>query len=536
MSPDNSSNHENMNVIVMSEAGKPIFSRFGSEAEVARICGLIQALRTSVNSKNTFQLGEIQSLTAGSCSIAFMTVQSVSLVAISTAGPGEQQDFIQAYLRLQLEYVYAQLISSFTSQVQTAFDRNPSLDLQSQMTSCAPLMRAILEDSSSRNPGPFLIGGVQVLYPLSSATRHRVSKILQSLYSSTPNTAFAVVLAGDQLLSLVQPSYRNHQIRASDLHLLMTVAIQQPDLYQAINPPELWIPVCLPRLNSSGYFYAYISCLHAPTKLTLILISPMGSTDQFQQFRSTSIRIREEMGIPLVDGSIITIDGSIPGKSVGETRSNSDLEWSREEAPETEDHDSNSDDDYVQISADGESMTMTPIKANFQAKSLLSEIHSLESRQSDMLSEILDSVFADELHINHFVFRVDVPVKNCSKQHIKQAHGNLTQCIIYPPTHDTSLNSDEKLPAQLWSSYQTLGIRLRLGSATIESTMDAFDMILQDKQEENEINQDYNDFPGIGQYCPVMSLLESPPNLHGITFIREGQEVFLAMNGAGFEL
>lgn len=33
-----------------------------------------------------------------------------------------------------------------------------------------------------------------------------------------------------------------------------------------------------------------------------------------------------------------------------------------------------------------------------------------------------------------------------------------------------------------------------------------------------------------------MGLMESPPNVHGVTYIAEEQEIFLAMNGRDFEL
>ena len=43
-------------------------------------------------------------------------------------------------------------------------------------------------------------------------------------------------------------------------------------------------------------------------------------------------------------------------------------------------------------------------------------------------------------------------------------------------------------------------------------------------------------FPGIAKDCPVMGLMDSPPNVHGVTYIAEEKEIFLAMNGRDFEL
>jgi hypothetical protein len=524
-----------INVIVMSEAGKPIFARFGNkEEETVRLCGLIQALRTSISSRNnSLQLGEIQSLRTGLYSVVFMTVESITLLAISKVTSTKKQpnhhEFTEAYLRLQLEYIFAQLIFTFTSQVQDALQRNPSLDLRSQLKD-EQMLRGILDDTCE-NPGPFFVGGVQVLYPIASGTRDHVSKTLQALYTTVSNTAFAALVVGNELLSLVQPSYRNHQLRVSDLHLLMMVATrQQPDLYKLSGAPELWIPVCLPRLNSSGYFYAYISCLHVPTKLVLVLISPMGSTEQFQLFRAASIGIRQQLGLPLAnDPSVVTVRQR-DGADGGDTPKSDVVDGSRSASTSRDDSEyDSSDEDYVQISADGESI---PTVKESNTRSLIDELHSLKSRRSVLLLEIVKDIFqGDETHPYHFVFRADITVKNCSRHHSKQATGTLTQCLVSPDELSC------QMPPQMWRSYQMLSIRLRLGSATIESTMDAFDMISQDKKETgNTRSGEYNEYPGIAQYCPAVSLLESPPNLHGITHILDGSDLFLAMNGPGFEM
>ena len=43
-------------------------------------------------------------------------------------------------------------------------------------------------------------------------------------------------------------------------------------------------------------------------------------------------------------------------------------------------------------------------------------------------------------------------------------------------------------------------------------------------------------FPSIASDCPAMGLAESPPNVHGITYIVDNSEIFFAMNGRDFEL
>jgi hypothetical protein len=42
--------------------------------------------------------------------------------------------------------------------------------------------------------------------------------------------------------------------------------------------------------------------------------------------------------------------------------------------------------------------------------------------------------------------------------------------------------------------------------------------------------------PTIGQFCPVMGLLEAPPNLQGVSYLTRGSCTYLAMSGREFEL
>jgi hypothetical protein len=79
--------------------------------------------------------------------------------------------------------------------------------------------------------------------------------------------------------------------------------------------------------------------------------------------------------------------------------------------------------------------------------------------------------------------------------------------------------------------YQKLQLRMRLGSWTFQSTMNAFDSISSEQaaSEEEHVN-------GIGRYCPASCLVESPPEIRGLTYAIDGSELFLAMNGREFEV
>jgi hypothetical protein len=492
------------NVIVLSEAGKPIFARHEDEG-VARLCGLVQAVRTSVNGNKAFNLGEIQSLRSGKLCIVFMTVESITLVAISRADENGLTE-TETFLRLQLEYVFAQLIFTLTDQVQRVYQQNPGFDLRSMLSSADSALHGVLDESGPNgNAGPFLSSGIQPVFPLSHRVRERTSRVLQSVGGKTENTAFALLIIRDRLVTLVQPSFRPHQLRPSDLHLILNFVSRQP----ALETSELWMPLCLPRFNSSGFLYAYTNCLDPSTKLTLVLISPMNTTDQFQLYRDASASIREGLGIPAQTGSVLKITNS-ESTSKGGIGTKSDVEWQRSSA-------SDIDEEYVNISSDGE-------LSHSEECTLLQELKQLADPTT--VEEIVKECVDDDSVI-HFLFRLDVQVRNCSKRS-GNATGKLTQCISPPvPIPFAGISSKRRL----WTNYQKMAVRLRLGSATVESTMDAFDMISRDETEHKD-----RSFPGIAKHCPAIGLMESPPNVHGVTYILEGNDIFLAMNGRDFEL
>ncbi len=121
---DRSRQDRGPNVLILSAAGKPIFVRHGdgegggmpNEDEWATACGILQGLRGSVLSfgaseRGASSLGDIQSITAGKRLIVFKHTEALMLVSISDRKDGNHNE---AWLRLQLEYVYSQVLFTLT--------------------------------------------------------------------------------------------------------------------------------------------------------------------------------------------------------------------------------------------------------------------------------------------------------------------------------------------------------------------------------------------------------------------------------------
>ena len=480
-------------IIIMSEAGKPIFSSSGDAESLAKACGMLQAIRTSVMDPKA-NLGDIQTLKTNLRTIVFMSVGSLTLVAISSTRTPE------AHLKLQLEYLYSHIIFTMTNRIQDVFAQCPGYQLDIGDSA----FQSILCDISTKSQPNYLTGGAKIIGPFSSRLRESCSKALQTVGSKTPNTVFAILLVGNQILTMIQPSYIPHQLTSSDLRLIVRFVNSQSGLLTS----ELWFPVCLPRFNASGFLHVYTSCLAENEKLSLVLISQLNSMEQFEEFRRASDLIRRALEIPEERGSILRIMERTQSQRDSHF---DDAGWTRNHASLTslgsgsisghgDDVTSEREEIFSEIPVEADCILLKELRKALDEKVMISRMEEYRNYSKAI----------------HFVFRLDVPIRS---------GGKLTQCISAPLPEFPFV--DEVSKQHVWTNYHRLCLRMRLGTCTTEATVDAL---------ENLAPQDHENIAGIGsRCCPAMRLTETPPNVSGISYILDG-ELFLAMNGRDFEL
>ena len=545
------------NVIILSAAGKPIFVRHGSdEDEWASACGLLQGLRANVLSFDDVDssLGEIQSMKAGSMLVVFLNTKALTLVAISDGSQSE------GWLRLQLEYTYAQVIFTLTDQIQSIFEQSPSYDLRTMMgPNVDASLRNLLDQfdpsvcetnisapSYSQGVSTFLTAGIECVFPLPPELRDGTSKLLIDACRGD-NTLFALLVIGTRLVTIVQPSNPSSQLHTSDLHLILTFVGRQAGLLTN----ELWFPVCLPRFDSSGFLYAYTSCLDPlRTGLSIVLISGDNSTEQFKVFHTATDTVRSNLGLPplsTTSRSSMSTSSSMTGDDKKKNTSTVGINWSDEQDDTTD-----SDDDYDSEKGDsilsrisvgkqprpllGErQLSMTDYSLNpprSKSKSVDDEnettqdgpfvtalkIALLPKQQEDIMSQYLELASSAV----HFCFRCDIFVQGNSGT---STEGMLTQCFGPPLSFPFT---DAQSQRKVWEIYQRLSLRLRLGSSSVETCYDALDMFQ---------GHDSSNVGNISNDCPMQSLMESPPNVHGVTYLQEDNEwLYVGLNGKFFEL
>lgn len=265
-------------VFVLSEAGKPIYSRYGNEEALSSTMGVMMALVSFVQSGDNL----IRSIYSEDHKVVFMQQGPLVLVSVSQSRQSEQQ------LRQELQYVYYQIISMLTqASVTRIFERKKNYDLRRLLAGSEKILDGLL-DLVDTDPS-FLLSAVRCL-PLASSLRDSLSQTLQK--AITPNLVFSILIAKSQLLAIVQEKavIEDARLEPADLHLLLNL-IGASSAFQA---GEIWTPICLPLFNPDGYFYAYISYLDPPQCTVCLLLL---STDKEAFYSVAECKRKIEDGV-----------------------------------------------------------------------------------------------------------------------------------------------------------------------------------------------------------------------------------------------
>ncbi|XP_035237951.1 vacuolar fusion protein MON1 homolog B isoform X3 [Anguilla anguilla] len=265
-------------VFVLSEAGKPIYSRYGNEEALSSTMGVMMALVSFVQSGDN----TIRSIYSDEHTVVFMQQGPLVLVSVSCTRQSEQQ------LRDELLYVYNQIVSMLTqASINRIFERKKNYDLRRLLAGSEKILDGLLRLVDS-DPS-FLLSAIHCL-PLASSLRDSLSQILQK--AITPNLVFSILIAKSQLLTIVQEKtvIEDARLEPADLHLLLNL-IGASSAFQA---GEIWTPICLPLFNPDCYFYAYVSYLDPP-ECTVCLLLLSTDKEAFYAVAECKRRIEEGM-------------------------------------------------------------------------------------------------------------------------------------------------------------------------------------------------------------------------------------------------
>lgn len=256
--------------MILSSAGKPIWSRHGDLGLINSSMGVVQTIIS-------FYMGmknPLQGFTAGNARFVVATEGPLYFVAISRLGESDLQ------LRDQLKALYMQILSTLTLPTLTKiFVHRPSSDLSTPLQGTEGLLSS-LADSFTKGSPTSMLGALECLR-IRKSQRHALNNAF--LKARTDKLLYGLIVAGGRLVSVIRP--RRHSLHPSDLQLIFNMLFESGGI--KAGGGENWIPLCLPAFNSSGYLYMYVSFFDEATtdeaeqpapspdeQIAIILISP----------------------------------------------------------------------------------------------------------------------------------------------------------------------------------------------------------------------------------------------------------------------
>ncbi|XP_021762115.1 vacuolar fusion protein MON1 homolog [Chenopodium quinoa] len=234
---------------ILSNSGKPIYSRYGDEHKLAGFSATLQAIISFVENGGD----RVKLVRAGKHQVVFLVKGPIYLVCIScTEEPYES-------LRGQLELLYGQMILILTKSVNRCFEKNSKFDMTPLLGGTDAVFSSLIH-SFSWNPATFL--HAYTCLPLAYPTRQAAGAILQDVADS--GVLFAILMCKHKVVSLV--GAQKASLHPDDMLLLSNFVMSS----ESFRTSESFSPICLPKYNPMAFLYAYVQYLDADTYLMLL--------------------------------------------------------------------------------------------------------------------------------------------------------------------------------------------------------------------------------------------------------------------------
>lgn len=238
-------------VFVVSIAGKPIYSRYGDEQNLAPFMASLSAMASFIEDTHDV----LHYFAAGEHNVVFLLRGPLILVSVCSTRE-TRADVVRA-----LDYVHAQIVSVLTSSsISKIFEQRPDFDLRGLLTGTDKLVDHLVH-SMNYEPG-FMFHALRPLV-MPAAERRAVGAALAQ--AACPQLLFALLVHGFNLVHMARP--RKFALDAKDVHLLMNFVNSSASFRLS----RTWTPICLPTFDDRGFLHAFIGFL--PNGACLILLS-----------------------------------------------------------------------------------------------------------------------------------------------------------------------------------------------------------------------------------------------------------------------
>ncbi|EJS43790.1 mon1p [Saccharomyces arboricola H-6] len=284
--PKDSQASYDKNFLIFTSAGKPIYCMHGKDEQIMSYTGLINTIISYFQVNGPSELKTISTYASGK-RLTFLDKSPILLMAQSERGESSNE------LLNQLDFLYSYILSSLSErQLLRLFSKRENFDLRNYLeTTDFENLNEICSLICNRMFPDLLLNSLQCL-PFRHSSRVKLQNVILQQLDKRQDIPRGTLLYGliiapqNKLCCVLRP--KGHTLHTTDLHLLFCLISHQ---FQNLDETqELWVPICFPKFNSSGFLYCYIKFLpnsaHNNEKSALVLIS--AQKDAFFSLKSFS--------------------------------------------------------------------------------------------------------------------------------------------------------------------------------------------------------------------------------------------------------
>ena len=224
---------------IMSDGGKPVYSRYGDPIENNSIFATLSAMITkfTIFNNDNSNKESLNIISNNKNKIVFLKKGQLIFIALS------KKDECTSLLFSQLEYLYNQLMSILTISFYSKLEDNPSKCL-STMSGTENLFEQIIQYSSKSFPS--LFNSYQVMNYLEG--RDKLNKLAEEYRGEA---LYCIIMTPYEIIALARSNQIN--VVPSDLVLIQTLIFCQ----EMLRSQESYVPICLPGISEQGYIQFY---------------------------------------------------------------------------------------------------------------------------------------------------------------------------------------------------------------------------------------------------------------------------------------
>ena len=264
--------------LIMSDGGKPVYSRYGDPIENNSIFATLSAMITkfTIFNSNDNDKEMLNVITNNKNKIVFLKKGQLIFIALS------KKNDCTSLLFSQLEYLYNQLMSILTISFYSKLEDNPSKCL-STMSGTENLFEQMIQYTSKSFPS--LFNSYQVFNYFDF--REKLNKISEEFRG---DALYCILMTPYEIISLSRSNQIN--VVSSDLVLIQNLIYSQ----EMLRTQESYVPICLPGISEQGYiqFYSHFSDENIGVIFVTENMDPMYFVKFQEQYKKIYQKLRNE--------------------------------------------------------------------------------------------------------------------------------------------------------------------------------------------------------------------------------------------------